>query len=189
MHQCAWPNCPNEGTFPAPRNPRNLSERQYFCQEHIKEFNKRWNGLSGFSENEIYQMQDGTATWQRPTWGMGLNQGVNMAGATGARVEKAFANADDLFGFFKNRIAQEKAENLPSTRHLPADVKEACAIFSIEQPLVEEMLKKRYLSLVKQHHPDVNKSADAPEHIKRINVAYRILVDYAQRHGITPYQY
>lgn len=177
-NSCAWPNCPEEGTFSAPRNPRDLSQRQYFCQPHIKEFNKRWNGLSGFSENEIYTMQDGTATWNRPTWNMGLSQA-----ATTARIERTFASADDLFGFFQNRVAQENTRQAASP-HLPPDVKEACSIFSIEQPLEEMLLKKRYLSLVKQHHPDVNKSQDAPEHIKRINVAYRILTDFAQRRGI-----
>ncbi|MBI1309339.1 MAG: DnaJ domain-containing protein [Proteobacteria bacterium] len=180
-HTCAWPQCREEGLFPAPKDPRDLKQRQYFCQPHIKEFNKRWNGLSGFSENEIYQMQDGAATWQRPTWGMGL--GASGGTPTGARVENTFASADDLYGFFKNRVAQEGARPSSATRHLPPDVKEACAIFSIEQPLEEALLKKRYLSLVKTHHPDVNKSPDAPEHIKRINVAFRILADFAQRHA------
>ncbi|PZP39728.1 MAG: hypothetical protein DI585_03140 [Pseudomonas fluorescens] len=186
-HTCAWPNCPNEGSFPAPRNPRDLRERQYFCQDHIKEFNKRWNGLDGFSEQEIYGMQDGTAQWNRPTWNMGLNG----AGPNAGRVEHPFADpfvdADDLFGFFKQRVAREReGESLPSTRHLPADVKESCAIFGIEQPLEAAMLKKRYLNLMKQHHPDVNKSDNAADQTKRINVAYRILTDYAERHGINP---
>lgn len=179
---CAWPDCPNEGKFPAPRNPRDLRQRQFFCEAHIKEFNKRWNGLDGFSESEIYQMQDGAATWSRPTWNMGLNGG----GPTGAHVEHPFASADDLFGFFKSRVAREKAgETLPSTAHLPADVKESCAIFGIEQPLEALVLKKRYLTLVKQHHPDVNKSDAAADLTKRINVAFRILTDYAERHGLT----
>lgn len=191
-HTCAWPNCPEEGTFPAPRNPRNLSDRQYFCQPHIKEFNKRWNGLEGFSEKEIYGMQDGTASWQRPAWNTGLS------GVGGAKVEhpysdragqtftNPFENADDLFGFFKSRVARERSgESLPSTAHLPADVKESCAIFGIEQPLEAVMLKKRYINLIKQHHPDVNKSAEnAADQTKRINVAYRILTDYAERHGL-----
>lgn len=182
-HQCAWPNCPSEGTFPAPSNPRDLKQRQYFCDVHIKEFNKRWNGLEGFSEREIYQMQDGAATWQRPTWNIGLGAG---GGANGAKVEHPFNTADDLFGFFKSRVAREKAgESLPSTSHLPADVKESCAIFGIEQPLEALVLKKRYISLVKQHHPDVNKSDAAAEQTKRINIAFRILTDYAERHGLT----
>lgn len=186
--KCAWPDCQEDGCFPAPKNPRNLSERQYFCAAHIKEFNKRWNGLNGFSEHEIYDMQDGTAKWLRPTWDMNLKAfGPATGSAKAAATETLFANADDLYGFFTNRVLRERAgESLPSTRHLPADVKEACAIFSIEQPLEAAMLKKRYLNLVKQHHPDVNTSPDAPEHIKRINVAFRILTDYAERHTQPP---
>ncbi|NBX85655.1 MAG: hypothetical protein EBQ80_00185 [Proteobacteria bacterium] len=177
---CAWSGCGEGGCYPAPRNPRDLGQRQYFCAAHIKEFNSRWDGLQGFSESEIYGMQDGTATWQRPTWGMGLGGRGPSGLPNGAKVEQAFASADDLYGFFKNRVAQEQAK-LPDSRHLPPDVKEACVIFNIEQPLENEGLKKRYLTLVKQHHPDVNKSADAPEHIKRINVAYRILTDFVER--------
>jgi len=94
-----------------------------------------------------------------------------------------FENADDLFGFFKSRVARERAgESLPSNRRLPADVRESCVIFGIEQPLEAAVLKKRYISLMKQHHPDVNKNDTAADHSKRINVAYRILADYAERH-------
>ena len=182
-HTCAWPECNEEGTFPAPRNPRDLRERQYFCAPHIKEFNKRWNGLDGFSENEIYGLQDGTANWKRPAW----NQTLQGQGPDAAKVEKPidpFADPEDLYGFFKSRVARERnGESLP-TRRLPADVKESCAIFGIEQPLEAAMLKKRYISLMKQHHPDINKNSTAADQSKRINVAYRILADYAERHGI-----
>lgn len=185
--QCAWPECNEEGTFPAPRNPRDLSQRQYFCAPHIKEFNKRWNGLEGFSETEIYGMQDGTANWKRPAWNSGLQgQGPNAGRVEEPRVDP-FADPDDLYGFFKSRVARERnGESLPSTRHLPADVKESCAIFGIERPLEAVTLKKRYISLMKQHHPDVNKGDHAADQSKRINVAYRILSDYAERHSLRP---
>ena len=179
MYHCSWPECAEEGTFPAPKNPRDLRERQYFCAAHIKEFNKRWNGLDGFSADEIYDLQEPTAVWQRPSWSYAS---PNLS--AGGQKDGFFKSADDLFGFFNSRLAREmNGESLPSRRVLPADVKAACAIFSIEQPLEAMMLKSRYLNLVKQHHPDVNKSPDAPEQIKRINVAYKILTDYAERRG------
>lgn len=176
---CAWPGCVEDGRYPAPRDPRNLSARQYFCQPHIKEFNSRWNGLSGFSETEIYGMQDGAATVGRPTWAMGVN-GTSLPNGAKINAEKLFGSAQDLYQFFQQRVERERAGALPSTAALPPDVKEACAIFSLPQPLPAPELKARYHSLVKQHHPDVNSSADAGEHIKRINVAYRILTTYAQ---------
>jgi hypothetical protein len=181
---CAWPNCEEEGTYPAPRDPRNLADRQYFCLPHIKEFNKRWNGLEGFSMDEIYTLQTNQATMGRPTWQMGINPTLNVNSKTAAN---PFANAHDLFEFFKNRQLREGFADhtpLPDSTLLPPDVKEACTIFNIEVPLPQPMLKKRYINLMKQHHPDVNKAANAEEFVKRINVAFKILTDYANRHGI-----
>lgn len=171
-HICAWPDCTTEGTFRAPKNPRDLNEKQYFCQAHIKEFNKRWNGLDGFSMDELFQMQSGGATWQRPTRSMGLNAAAEKAQAA------PFANAKDLFDFFQNQTPAHRAA--PPVIILPADVKEACVVFNIDAPLPAEPLKKAYLALVKQHHPDVNKSANAEDFIKRINVAYKVLSVYAE---------
>lgn len=170
-HVCAWPDCTEEANFPAPRDPRDLRARQYFCQAHIKEFNKRWNGLEGFSPDEMFRMQNGGAAWDKPTRPMGLN-----GFGTEPERKSPFANAQDLFEFFQERTAREGSK--PATLQLPPDVKEACVIFNIESPLEEMQLKKQYLSLVKQHHPDVNKSTHAEEHIKRINVAYKILTAY-----------
>jgi hypothetical protein len=176
MYYCCWPECSAEGTFPAPKNPRDLAQRQYFCAQHIKEFNKRWNGLEGFTEGEIYTLQEPTASWQRPTWDDGLR---------GRSSQQTFKSAQDLYGFFNSRLARELNGEAPRTqRKLPADVQAACRIFSIEQPLAESQLKPRYLRLAKQYHPDVNKAADAAEMTKRINVAYKILLDYAARHGL-----
>lgn len=178
-HKCAWPECTAEGTFSAPKDPRNLGSRQYFCQAHIKEFNKRWNGLDGFNPDEIYRLQHGAATWNRPTWGMGVS---------GAKVEQQatpFATAQDLFEFFTQRVSttgktRTNEAEVPNTL-LPPDVKEACVIFNIETPLPSSTLKKKYHTLVKQHHPDVNKADTAEEQLKRINVAYKILTDFAER--------
>lgn len=171
-HICAWPECSEDASFPAPRDPRNLSARQYFCQAHIKEFNKRWNGLEGFSPDEMFRMQNGGAAWDKPTRPMGLNGFGEAEPRT-----SPFSSAQDLFEFFQTRTAQEGVA-APRSLNLPPDVKEACVIFNIEAPLEESALKKHYLALVKQHHPDVNKSEHAEDHIKRINVAYKILTAY-----------
>jgi hypothetical protein len=175
MHPCCWPECVAEGTFPAPKNPRDLRQRQYFCALHIKEFNKRWNGLNGFSEAEIYTMQEPTATWQRPSW----------ASKTEAKGPKDFKNANDLYGFFNSRLARELNGEAP-VRHkaLPKDVAAACKLFGLEAPLAESQMKRRYLNLVKQNHPDINPSPEAAEAIKKINVAYKILCDYSTRNGL-----
>lgn len=170
-HICAWPHCTLEGSFPAPKDPRDLRLKQYFCKEHIREFNKRWNGLEGFHPDEIFRMQNTGPSWDKPTWNLGLND------ARGEPRTSPFASADDLFEFFQQRVAREGKHAAPALE-LPADVKEAMVILNVQPPLEQLVLKKQYLGLVKQHHPDVNKSAGAEEHIKKINVAYKILTAY-----------
>lgn len=177
---CAWPDCTNEADFPAPKNPQDLSQRQYFCALHIKEFNKSWNGLKGMSADDIMSMQI-KSTWERPTWKMGT-QGIS------ARASKfEFQKADDLHQFFKKRKEQESLGGNHSHQNnadgtLPPDVKESCAIFSLEPPFSPSKLKKTYLSLVKKHHPDLNQGdKKAEDHAKKINVAYKILQDFSQK--------
>jgi hypothetical protein len=171
MAKCSHPECELDGEFPAPKDPRNLAARQYFCQAHIKEFNKRWNGLNGFDQEEIFSMQHGAATWNRPTWKMGVH--------TPADYNNTFKTADDLYRFFKQRRVDEaKVIQPPTPRELPPDVMEACRIFAVAEPVGGKRLKRRYLDLVKKHHPDVSQEDTAAETIKKINVAYRILEDF-----------
>lgn len=176
---CAHPECAEPGEFSAPKNPRNLRERQFFCKKHIVEFNKRWNGLEGFSSDEIFTMQDGAATWNRPTWAMG----VNSHSAQAAQFQ--FNSADDLYNFFSARKKAEtaKTDTKETTgASLPPDVREACAIFSLTPPFSAQLLKRTYLNLVKQHHPDIHKNnPEAEEMVKKINVAHQILADYVER--------
>ena len=40
---CNHPNCKEEGVYKAPLDYDNLGNYQWFCIEHIKEFNKKWN--------------------------------------------------------------------------------------------------------------------------------------------------
>ncbi|MFT7434173.1 MAG: hypothetical protein ACI9TY_001821 [Alphaproteobacteria bacterium] len=181
MNLCAWPDCKEEGTFAAPKNTQDIYDRQYFCQAHIKDFNKRWNGLEGMSDDDIFSMQT-KSTWNRPTKKFGIH-GVS---AQAAHFE--FADAEDLFQFFKQRQKEESIKKQYGFEEhtqeandiaLPADVAEACSIFSVEIPIETGKLKKKYLSLMKKHHPDFNKGAKKnEEHVKKINVAFQIIKEY-----------
>lgn len=179
MKKCAWPDCKNEGTFAAPKSTKDIYDRQYFCQEHIKEFNKRWNGLEGMSEDDIFSMQT-KSTWERPTQRFGIH------GMSAKTSQFTFASAEDLFRFFKQRQNDERQkqyqqnkENHSLNEDLPADVAESCSILGVEVTATPASLKKRYLMLMKKHHPDLNQGSKKQEdHVKKINVAYKILLDY-----------
>lgn len=181
MNKCAWPDCKNEGTFAAPKSTKDIYDRQYFCQEHIKEFNKKWNGLDGMTDEDIFSMQT-KSTWERPTRRFGIH------GVSAQTAQFTFSNAEDLFRFFKQRQKEESIkkaygfEEEKDEDNLPPDIKEACSILGITLPIEFANLKKKYLSLMKKHHPDLNKGSKKEEdHVKKINVAFQIIQDYISK--------
>ncbi len=181
FHKCAWSGCSEEGEFRAPVDPRDLSQVQYFCAEHIKRFNKQWNGLKGLSVGQVWALQDGAATWNRPTRPMGVQGGFGKYATFG------FNSVDDLFTFFQQRNATMPEgtaahQGMSSANSLPRDVQAACAMLELQAPLQPEELKQHYRALIKQHHPDLQteESEDTTERVKEINVAYKILKEWVE---------
>ena len=42
---CAWAGCDQEAPYRAPKGRDRLREFQWFCLEHIREFNRGWDYL------------------------------------------------------------------------------------------------------------------------------------------------
>ena len=54
--ECEVDNCGEKGIYPAPRNRNELRSYFWFCLQHVREYNKRWDyfdGLNGETELEI----------------------------------------------------------------------------------------------------------------------------------------
>ena len=176
---CAHPGCTLEGEYPAPADPRKLKKRIYFCLEHVKEYNKKWNGLEGLTSDEIFTMQVG-GHWDRPTWQMGLGSFSYNAATAHQRTSDPYS----MFGERTTDPSKEKAapkEELPPAT-LPGQIRRACQTLGLTSVKDLDAIKKAYRAQVKQHHPDINKDAkDAGVRIKSINEAYKVLITYAKR--------
>ncbi|MEJ0010764.1 MAG: J domain-containing protein [Alphaproteobacteria bacterium] len=157
---CAWPGCMNPGRFRAPKGKANLREFQYFCDEHIREFNKKWNYFEGMSEQEIYEFQRDATTGHRPTWRIDQRRRDY-----GRRLEEAFHR---MFGDNRDFAAE--------TTPVGAREKDALAVLDLEHPSSKRDIKAQYRELVKKYHPDVSRSAKAEETFKRITQAYHHLL-------------
>jgi len=57
------------------------------------------------------------------------------------------------------------------------ELKYAVAIFELGERATLKEIKSRHRELVKRHHPDAG-SVDGAEQIRRVNAAYKVLVDY-----------
>lgn len=161
-HRCHWGDCLNEGNFRAPRSRSNLHEYQWFCEEHITQFNKNWNYFEGMDQDAIYAFQRDATTGHRPTWRMD-----QLKGNPGAKLEEAFQR---MFGDGRGSF---KADAKP----INARDKDALAVLDLEHPSDKAAIKAQYRELVKKYHPDVNRgNAHAEETFKKVTRAYTHLM-------------
>jgi hypothetical protein len=168
--RCDIPDCDCTGEFRAPKSRDNLSEYYWFCLDHVRSYNARWDFYAGMSPEEIEAHVRRDTTWARPTWPLGGRHARMRAGD--AR-EYRF---HDPFGFFADDEA-EAAAGADLRRKRPATAEEqAMAVFDLSFPVTLSDVKVRYKQLVKRHHPDANGGDKAAEErLKLINEAYTTL--------------
>ena len=160
-HRCYWAGCTAEGNFRAPRNRDSLHDYQWFCEEHIKEFNKKWNYFEGMNTDEIYAFQRDATTGHRPTWRID-----QLEKHTTAKLEEAFGR---MFG--------DKQAYRAEVKPISARNRDALAVLDLEHPSDKAKIKAHYRELVKKYHPDVNVgNTQAEETFKKITRAYHHLL-------------
>ena len=160
---CAWADCAEKGIHKAPKSRDNLRDYQYFCDQHIKEFNKSWNYFDGMDSDAIYAFQKDATTGHRPTWRPDDPRKCNPE----ALEEALYRFMDGESHSFR---AQQKASRLPTAQ------RDALALLDLAHPTTQEEIKKNYKQLAKKFHPDFNKGdKKAEETFKNITVAYRLL--------------
>ena len=50
---CEHPSCEEAGKYRAPKSPDTLDEYYWFCKDHVREYNNRWNFYEGKTEAEM----------------------------------------------------------------------------------------------------------------------------------------
>ncbi|WP_102226446.1 J domain-containing protein [Acidimangrovimonas sediminis] len=146
---CEHPGCTEAGQYRAPRSPDHLDEYRWFCRDHVREYNLKWNFFSGQTEEEFEQMLDNDRVWGRAT--------------------KPFADAKETRAWHRlgvedpHEILGENATRNPgkanpsgATRKLPPTERKAIEILEARDTWTRVEIRKQYKSLVKDLHPDMN---------------------------------
>lgn len=163
---CAWPECTNQGEYPAPKSRAQLRDYNWFCLEHIRLYNQAWNYFDGMSEEEITQYQIDATHGHRPTWSMGVTDEEQMVFLQ----QKLLDEIARLRGI----IPKKKQGHNP----LPPKERDALAVFGLAYPVTRKEIKKRYKELVKRYHPDINNNdKQREEQFKTISQAYKVLMN------------
>ena len=131
------------------------------CLEHVKEFNKNWNYFSGMNDNQVINFLKSDMTWHKPT--------------------QSFSSTDNFFRVLWNNVLNDDSKNnnfkneyshMRQFRFDHKDIK-AFEILGISVGLKWQKIQKKFKTLVKKFHPDINAgNKKYEEKLKQITLAY-----------------
>ena len=163
---CETPGCRLQGEYRAPRARDKLDEYRWFCLEHVRDYNKKWDYFAGLDSDEIEAHIRADTTWRRPVWPLGARRNGNPS----AHIKDPFGLADDA------GLGEKPPPKYDGSEQLTPAERNALDVLELSWPLTRKDVKSRYKELVKLHHPDANGGArEAEEKLKEINVAYSTL--------------
>jgi len=160
MRACEHSGCLAVGEFRAPKSPQQLREYRWFCLEHVRAYNARWNYCAGLSPEQIEEVIRFDTIWNRETKPLGGWRAHQQ------RIYEAAAH-------FRDHGADEKPVQRPG---LSGEMSAALALFNLSVPYTMVGLRYHYKKLVKRYHPDANGGdKEAEAHLKDVTAAYAVL--------------
>ncbi|TVQ51964.1 MAG: J domain-containing protein [Rhodobacteraceae bacterium] len=155
---CEHPQCDRPGVYRAPRGPGEANGFRWFCLDHVRDYNARWNFFADFDDHAFEAFMEGQRVWERPTWRLGKPPpGVGGPHADGRAWER-FGFSDPLEVLGENATLNpgrgaERAARRPS---LPRNVVSALEVLGAAETETRSEIRRRYRALVKDLHPDMN---------------------------------
>ena len=164
---CYVMGCEQVGVYKAPKSRDELHEYRWFCLDHIREHNEKWDFFAGLEADEIEYFVKDAVTGHRPTWDRE------------SRVSDRYNKLQDaLYEFLTG------APKPPPAPPLKAKLRKALSVIDLSYPYTQRQLKTQYRAMVKKHHPDVNKGDKRSEELfKQVTTAYHTLLEHLKTPG------
>lgn len=153
--QCEHAGCQEAGQYRAPKSPDTLDDYFWFCKDHVREYNLKWNFFNGTTEEEFEEFIDKDRVWGRETKPMGKTSAEQRAWAR--------LGVDDPHQVLGGNATRNPGKNGGAQRRLPATERRALDILEAKDSWSKPEIRKQYKSLVKDLHPDMNGGNRADE--------------------------
>ena len=147
QRQCDHPGCNEPGQYRAPKSPDSLDDFYWFCREHVREYNLKWNFFEGTTEAEMEAQLDRDRVWDRPT--KPFKQTAE---------ERAWARLgiEDPHQVLGQNATRNPGKSITGTRKLPPTERRAVEILEAKDHWTKAEIRKSYKGLIKILHPDLN---------------------------------
>jgi len=138
---CEHGSCQEAGQYRAPRSPDHLDEFKWFCKDHVREYNLKWNFFDGSSDEEIEEQFDKDRVWERETKPFGTKERLGV---------------DDPHQVLGENATRNPGKSITGTRKLPPTERRAIDILEARDHWTKAEIRKAYKKLIKVLHPDMN---------------------------------
>jgi hypothetical protein len=144
---CDHPECQEAGQYRAPKSPDSLEDYLWFCKDHVREYNLKWNFFDTATEQEIADQANRDRVWERET--KPFKKTVE---------ERAWARLgiDDAHQVLGGNATRNPGKANAGSRRLPPTERKAIEILDAKDSMSKAEIRKVYKSLIKVLHPDMN---------------------------------
>ena len=144
---CEHEGCAEAGKYRAPKSPDVLDEFLWFCKDHVREYNLKWNFFNGQTEDDLARQMDSDKVWNRDT--KPFKKSVE---------ERAWERLgiDDAHEVLGGNATRNPGRSITGTRKLPPTERRAIEILESKDHWTKPEIRKSYKALIKVLHPDMN---------------------------------
>ncbi len=144
---CDHPGCELSGQYRAPKSPDVLDDFYWFCKDHVREYNLKWNFFENATEAEMNAQANKDKVWERET--KPFKKTVE---------ERAWARLgiDDAHEVLGGNATRNPGKASGASRRLPPTERKAIEILDAKDTMTKAEIRKIYKSLIKVLHPDMN---------------------------------
>ena len=144
--ECEHEGCSEPGKFRAPRAPDVLDEYKWFCKDHVREYNLKWNFFSNTTEAEMNAQMSKDKVWERETRSFS-----DPEARAWARL-----GIEDPHQVLGANATKNPGKAMTGSRRLPPTERRAIEILEAKDNWTKAEVRKAYKSLIKILHPDMN---------------------------------
>ena len=143
---CEHEGCEEAGKYRAPKAPDVLDDFFWFCKDHVREYNLKWNFFHGTTEAEMNAQMSKDKVWEREN-----KTFTDPEARAWARL-----GIEDPHQVLGGNATQNPGRGTTGTRKLPPTERRAMEILEAKDNWTKAEIRKSYKALIKVLHPDIN---------------------------------
>ena len=145
---CEHPGCKRAGKYRAPKGREGEQTYLWFCKEHVREYNLRWNFFETTPDAETPAATSADKTSQ-------TGRADRPAGTAEARAW-ARLGINDARQILGGNATRNPGHRLAGVRRLPQGERRALEILEARDHWTKSRIRQAYKALIKVLHPDMN---------------------------------